>query len=525
MSIKFISLSILLSFLVQIENTFAQYVFQKTYSTSAYDDFSSMIQTQDGGFAMIGKRLVSAGNNDIWFVKTNSDGNVLYSITYGSTADDVGTSIKQISTGEYLICGYTTTTTAGKELFIAKLDFQGTLLWLKTYGAAMDEQANSLTVNAAGEIVVSGYTTSIGVAFPKGLLIKTDGSGNLIWSRAYTQITTQKFNKVIPTADGGYLAVGSIILFGNTDPDMVVVKTNAAGTMQWCRSYGDMGNEDAFDAVQVGSNYFITGYTTSVGFGSRDVYVIKTDSNGFPVLGYAFGSELSETAFNINQYDANSLVITGYAELTNFSPLIEAGIILKTDLNLNMLAMIKTGKQNSQTRVNASVVTNLGKVALAGHYKDSSSTIFTGFLAQNNLLVNQSCFDSLLVFAAYPYLPAYTSSTSTVLAPVVVQLPVFTSNTISTIETSLCFTTGIASVNRNDFFIAPNPASSQLELNVADNFKKGILVITDLSGRELIRMQLTQPKQQINISNFANGIYAIQLQIDDKIITRKFVKQ
>lgn len=519
---------LLLSLLLLANSIAAQFVFQKSYFNASNDQFSCIIQTQDGGFAAIGQSLNVANNNDIWLLKTNANGDVEFSKSYSSNGTAIGNSIKQLPNGDYIICGNITVSPATtSQIFIARLDFQGTILWSKTYDANKNEEANSLIISSNNEIIVAGHTTSVGLSLPKGLLFATDLNGNLIWTKVYTQINSELFNKVTQTSDGGFIAVGSIVLFGNTDKDIVVTKVDALGNLQWSYSYGDLGGEEATDVIQVGTDYYITGNTASAGAGSQDFFILHLASYGGIMNGRVIGTGLSENAFNIQLLNPTTLVVSGYAELSITPPIREVCAILNLDLNLNVFQALYLGDSLSQSRIVSSVITNLGKVAMAGFYKQQGQSIVNGFIAQNNLSYSQVCNEYYPIVNPVAYIPNYNQQNFVVNATLIEQNFTFTTTNPVTFINSLCFTTEVPKTQINtELKITPNPVTDYLQIQSINtiNFDDAQINITSVTGAVLISSDFIT-HQAIDVKALKPGIYFLQIKCGTNCYNSKFIKQ
>jgi hypothetical protein len=251
----------------------------KTYGGTGNDYGYSVIQTSDGGYA-VGSYTSSFGTSeDIWLIKTDANGNMQWNKTYGGTGNEEGVYLIQTSDGGYTCLGYTNSFGAGaQDGWLFKTDASGNMQWNKTYGGTGNDYTYSLSRTSDGGYVMSGYTTSF-VGF-KVYLVKTDASGNMQWNKAYGGNATSVLIGIgsIQTADGGYAISGWNYFNGQ---DFILIKTDAAGNMQWNMTYGGPGLDDGYGVLQSSDGgYVLTGYTNSFGHGGYDVWLIKTDASG-----------------------------------------------------------------------------------------------------------------------------------------------------------------------------------------------------------------------------------------------------
>jgi hypothetical protein len=128
-------------------------------------EFNIKLQTNDGGYALAGyTNSFGAGDKDFWLVKTDSVGNQLWNKTYGGLGDEVAYSVIQTNDGGYALAGYTNSFGAGdKDFWLVKTDSVGNQLWNKTYGGLGDEVAYSVIQTNDGGYILSGPSLTVNV--------------------------------------------------------------------------------------------------------------------------------------------------------------------------------------------------------------------------------------------------------------------------------------------------------------------------------------------------------------------------
>ena len=148
----------------------------QTYGGTANDYPYAVIQTSDGGYALAGETNSSgAGNLDFWLVKTDATGNMQWNKTYGGTGADTGVAVVQNSDGGYAILGRTASFGAGgNDIWLVKTDATGNMLWNKTYGGTGNEAGNAMVQTSDGGYAIFGPTTSFAGGGQDAWLVKTD---------------------------------------------------------------------------------------------------------------------------------------------------------------------------------------------------------------------------------------------------------------------------------------------------------------------------------------------------------------
>jgi hypothetical protein len=243
----------------------------------------SLIQTSDGGYAIVGiTTSFGAGRGDAYVVKLDANGNLQWTKTIGGESDDWGRSLIQTSDGGYAIAGNTNSFGTGDEaIYVVKLDVNGNLQWTKTIGGKKGEDGASLIQTSDGGYAIAGATASFGAGQLDVYVVKLDANGNLQWTKTIGGPASDVGNSLIQTSDGGYAIAGATNSFGAGRYDVYVVKLDANGNLQWTKTIGGKGWDVGHSLIQTSDGgYAIAGLTLSFGAGWADVYVVKLDASG-----------------------------------------------------------------------------------------------------------------------------------------------------------------------------------------------------------------------------------------------------
>jgi hypothetical protein len=124
-------------------------------------------------------------------------------------------------------------------------------------------------------------TESFGPGGDDFWLIKTDAAGKMQWNQTYGGPNGDYGFSLVATSDGGYAVAGSTYSFGAGKFDSWLVKTDAAGNMEWNRTYGGAGSDIAASLGEtLDGGYALAGYTYLIGAGNSDLWLVKTDEQG-----------------------------------------------------------------------------------------------------------------------------------------------------------------------------------------------------------------------------------------------------
>ena len=309
-------LAVLLLALAFAVPAFSQQRWERTYGGTNYDYGFSVQQTSDGGYIVVGStESFGAGSYDVYLIKTNSSGDTLWTRTYGGTNTDEGNSVQQTLDGGYIIAGTTASFGAGNyDVYLIKTNSSGDTLWTKTYGGPRYDYGNSVQQTSDGGYIVAGWTQSFGAGSNDVWLIKTNALGNTLWTRTYGGTSSDEGYSVRQTQDGGYIVAGLTASFGVGSYDVWLIKTNASGDTLWTRNNGGSSDDRGYSVQQTSdSGYIITGFTRSFG-DSVQVYLIKTNILGDTLWTRTYGGTAWDEGWSVQQTSDGGYIVVGGTE-------------------------------------------------------------------------------------------------------------------------------------------------------------------------------------------------------------------
>jgi hypothetical protein len=221
-------------------------MWNRTYGGTPYETAESVIETSDGGYAVAGWRWYYTG---MVLVKTDKFGNMEWVQTYGKNeiAHDSANSVIETSDGGYAIAG---SRRSGERIgyndfVLVKTDAYGNMEWDRTYGGTDGDGASAIVETSDGGYALAGVTLSFGAGDRDVWLIKTDTNGNMQWNKTYGGTGTEEASSLVETSDGGFAIAGNTDSLGAGESDFWLIKTDSYGNIKWDKTYGGTGSEGA----------------------------------------------------------------------------------------------------------------------------------------------------------------------------------------------------------------------------------------------------------------------------------------
>ncbi|KPK72889.1 hypothetical protein AMJ87_03335 [candidate division WOR_3 bacterium SM23_60] len=287
-------------------------VWSKCYG-GAGDDWAYLgEQTADGGFIVAGRYYTVGSMGDAYIIKTDADGDTLWTKTYGGYNEDRVFDVKQAFDGGYIAVGYKREW--HNQVWLLKLDENGDTAWTKTYGGESGDDATDFVCQTADSgFILSGGIRSYGAGNADVWLLKTDRNGDTLWTKTYGGSELDYGYDVFQKPDGGYVLIAGTESFGAGQGDAWLLNTDANGDTLWTKLYGHSGNEWAYTFRETPDNgYIIAGWTNSMGAGDYDFWLVKTDSLGTVEWERTHGGPNEDCCSSIDLTWDGEYILTGW---------------------------------------------------------------------------------------------------------------------------------------------------------------------------------------------------------------------
>ena len=288
----------------------------KTYGNIGSQYATEVIECSTGGFAIVGSELINGFAPNAILIRTNAHGDEIWSRTYGGAEFDYGSSIIESEEGGFVIVGVTTSFGLnGTNCWLLHTDEIGNVLWNQTYGGNDDDLGHSIIeAPASGGFVIAGTTKSYGGGNSDGWLLRTNPQGELLWHQTIGGYRNEFGHKVIRNRNGQFTFVGTTDNTPNQNLGTFVINFLANGTRNWeTNFYGSLANRGySIFECQDGS-FAITGstYDWDNWGGFTNLWLTRLDASGNRQWSKSYGGYSNDVGRSVIQAENGDFIVAG----------------------------------------------------------------------------------------------------------------------------------------------------------------------------------------------------------------------
>lgn len=511
---KILCMTIILFFSLALD-TYAQFNFQEIIGDVGGSVIAKSVQqTNDGGYILTGNAYRSGGNRDVYLIKLKSNGDTLWIKTFGGLFAEYGNSVQQTNDSGYIIAGYTNSFGMGiYNVYLIKTDINGDTSWAKTFGGTGEDVGNSVQQTTDGGYIIAGTTTSFGAGNDDVFLIKTNSTGDTLWTKTFGGANDDEGNSVQQTIDNGYIIICTSKSFGAGYNDMWLIKTDSSGNIIWTKTYGGALGDFGISGQQTSdSGYIIAGYSNSFGMPPYDYYLIKTNSYGDTLWSKTYGGESFDEAYAVHQTTDGGYIISGISISFGFG---NADVyLIRTDGNGDTLWTKFYGSSGTDYAFSVHETSDNGFITCGWSYGFTPAADYS-YIIKTDKSGDSGCNQG-------------TPSINITLPVTIINSPAPSISSFNAILTtpstligsgatviSLCdsSTNGIGIYNQDDFItISPNPSSGNFKIILGKNFSNYSVEIINLYGTKIFEeICINESIKEINLTFVTSGIYFVRV--------------
>ncbi len=296
-------------------NSFGEYQWNRTWGGIATDmGLGVAVDSSDNVYLAGYTYSFGAGDNDMVLVKYDSSGVQQWNRTWGGIMGDIGYGVVIDSSENVYLSGVTSNFGAGSsDMVLVKYDSSSVQQWNRTWGGSSVDIAMKVTIDSSDNVYLTGHTNSSGAGMYDIVMVKYDSSGVQQWNRTWGgNMDDYGFGIVVDSLDNVYLS-GYTNSLGAGSFDTVLVKYDSSGVQQWNRTWGGIMDDFGYGvAVDSSDNVYLTGYTNSSGAGMYDMIMVKYDGSGELQWDTTWGGNNSDKASGIAVDSLDNIYLAGF---------------------------------------------------------------------------------------------------------------------------------------------------------------------------------------------------------------------
>lgn len=236
---------------------------------------------------------------------------------FGDGGDDIGYSVKQTLDGQYIVAG-STSSFGNTDVYLLKIDSMGLLIWRKNIGGINNDVGKSVVQLPDSGYVVAGFTNSYGAGGYDAYLIRTDKNGNVVWEKTFGGTDWDFAYDLVLTSSGNIAVVGTTSSFGSGQKDGMVLIFDYSGNLILQKFHGGTEDDELKSIITTSDGFLATvGYTNSKNDVNGDAYFLKLDLNGDTIFTRTFGNPGKGYLNDLIQFPSGDYIVVGAETYTN----------------------------------------------------------------------------------------------------------------------------------------------------------------------------------------------------------------
>ena len=537
--------------------------FQTVFGSDGIDIATSIVQFADQSYLVAGYTDGTQNTGtQMYLARLDAMGDTLWTKSMGGFGLDTFEDLALKEDGNVLFTGVSNSLlpSNGNQMIVGELRENGEILWTREIGSDGDDQGRSIYPTADGGYIASGISNSSGLDYSYDMIVvKGFADGSVDW---YRSLGTPGYEAALYALES---LEGDIFVYGhcNTDNtqgyDLNICKLSASGTFTWSKTLGAFDNELAWDMTLLpDGDILFCGDTNSNDDGLNDGFLIRMQTNGQILWSKTYGMQFSDHFTSVQYLDNDMIAIAGLTASIGNGGLDVMAMFINTEGYLKYAHSY--GGENKDMAIDVTKTFD-GGLALIGNTRSWGQGFNSCYLVKTNIDGNAACNQNTSdQFIVKNFDIAVTEN------QFMVRTEAGNISTVDFILTSksgslvdlLCreghvdpqFNPNIGNNNSDDdtaddetlglefygnssgdvqFKLFPNPSTGFVQATIEkDNRQEGKIRVTNLTGVLKWEKDIGQGSTaqiDMDLSFLSSGVYFVQLEFDNKLLTQRLILQ
>ncbi len=325
------------NFILKINKSGTQF-WKKDLVKGTIGNLYSLVQSSSGDIFIFGSVFQdnTTSKTDALLIKTNANGDILWSKKYGGLDYELGVNIKETKDGNILIAGHRFNYNLSQYIFLLKINYDGDTLWTKNFSDHNMKDVYSIIETVDGSYLIISSRKEDNIYKFSRHYLKLNTSGEQIWYNIFTDTIQKLIYSTIELSNGDLISTGTIRYDMYEDRQILVIKTDKLGNIIWEKDFGEVEFSENGGSIKqnLDGGFTITGRSDQYAR-KCDIILLKIDSNGNEIWYKRFGSSNVDNGKNVIIDSNDDIIITGEYNVDNSTPYDGDIFMTKTDKNGN----------------------------------------------------------------------------------------------------------------------------------------------------------------------------------------------
>jgi len=510
-----------------------------TYGDPTREDiFVEGTEISNGNLLLVGRAADATGQTDGWIIKTDDQGNVIWSYLHGNPArDEIFNSAVEAPDGSIYVAGTQTQNSNREFITVVRLSASGQLIWEKMFGGVstsdFDDQSRKILFHE-GALFLFGSSKNNGIlAGENGYILSLDTLGNTRFSHAHGSQGRDQIRDAIIAQNGNFIGTGFVDLAERGTTDFLIFEADTTGHILWSKSYGTTNqSEYGQRIVELSDGSLVAvGYQDAAGGG--EAMLIRTTRQGQLIWSKTFGGGGDDQGQGVVEFSNGNILFMGQS--SSFSTNGDQDILMiEVDINGQLQNTFVYGggdedliRHTEMLADGAFLATGWSRSAPFAKLGDRNAVALK--LGLRNESKNLCFRRSLNNQVSNRTLALDTDSVMLSLPSFLSQQDIFNHKVHQFFDSTLCsWTTSIESYTENELELYPNPTSKILHINFPSSMVRPFRYnIFDMQGRQIPADIFSESttKFELKVDELPSGFYFFKLiDKEGKYWQRKWIK-
>ncbi len=444
--------------------------------------------------------------------------------SYGGYELDAFEAIGEFSNGDFILAGETWNYGAGmNDVYLVKINHAGDTIWTKTYGGDYNDRATGLIITEEDEVLITGRTKSFGPGeWGNIFLFKMTQSGEVLWYKTYGGNVYEDAGNIIQTSDGGFLLTGTSESFSNGGKDVFIVKTDADGNQMWTKHYGSTADEVGVASAEFpGQGYVIAANRLDAETNNYAAYLLRIDYAGDTLWTKTHGNSLNNYINDVIVTQNNSLVFAGQKKDSIANEIEQKAWYFIMD-SLGEILLDKTIGTWTNEQFHCLIQGNNGDLFFAGRVESINN-----YYDYEDLLLVRTDFNGNVKYEGfYDNLNFYRFANDILITnnnEIATAGQYRLEGNFLLLHQHMLYVSDV--LDNNQLPLYPNPARTEIYVTIPNFHGKPNISMYNTHGQLVKAMVLEENARKIRVSDLPAGMYLIKAQTDNNCYTSKLLIQ